>query len=56
MPAMWVKPRDTYRPEFSVLDSTETEYQLKLKEGLYIAWENPSLNVQVKCERFSLAI
>lgn len=41
---------------FSVLDSAETEYQLKLKEGLYIAWENPSLNVQVRCERFSLAI
>ena len=33
---------------FSILDSAPTQYQLKIKEGLYIGWEKPSLNVQVK--------
>ena len=33
---------------FSILDTAPTTWQLKLKEGLYIGWENPSLNKQVK--------
>ena len=33
---------------FSILDSAHTQWQLKLKDGLYIGWENPDLNKQVK--------
>ena len=33
---------------FSILDYASTEWQLKLKEGLHISWENPDLNKQVK--------
>ena len=33
---------------FSILDSANTQWQLKLKEGLHISWENPDLNKQVK--------
>jgi hypothetical protein len=32
---------------FSVLDSGTTKHQLRIKEGLYIKWENPTLNKQV---------
>ena len=32
----------------SILDTATTHFQLKLKEGLYIGWENPILNKQVK--------
>ena len=34
---------------FSILDSTRTEYTLKLKEVMHIKWLKPSLNKQVKC-------
>ena len=39
---------------FVVLDSAPTKYQLKIKEGLYIAWEKPSLNKQLNCVKISL--
>ena len=32
---------------FSILDMAPTSYQLKIKEGLYIGWKQPSLNKQV---------
>ena len=41
---------------FSVLDSATTEYQLQIKEGLYIAWQNPSLNKQLKSYVMSLTV
>ena len=31
---------------FSILDSTTTKYQIKLKEDMYIDWEKPNLNKQ----------
>ena len=33
---------------FTVLDSAATTYQVKLKESMYIKWEKPDLNQQVK--------
>ena len=33
---------------FSILDTATTDVQLKLKQGLYIGWENPILNKQIK--------
>ena len=33
---------------FSILDTAPTTYQLRIKEGLYIGLEEPSLNKQVK--------
>ena len=32
---------------FSILDTASTKFQLRLKEGMYIGWENPDLNKQV---------
>ena len=29
---------------FAILGRAETEYQLKIKEGMYIDWEKPNLN------------
>ena len=33
---------------FTVLDSATTKFQVKLKESMYIKWEKPDLNQQVK--------
>ena len=41
---------------FSILDSAPTKWQLKLKEGLHISWENPNLNRQVKYVGKSLSL
>ena len=41
---------------FSILDTATTMYQLKIKEGMYIGWENPDLNRQVKYIRCSLTV
>ena len=41
---------------FSVLDTASTNYQLKLKEGMYIGWEKPELNKQVKYLSASLSV
>ena len=41
---------------FSILDSAPTKWQLKLKEGLHISWENPNLNRQVKYVGQSLCL
>ena len=32
---------------FKVIDTAPSKYQLKIKEGLHIHWENPSLNKQL---------
>ena len=41
---------------FSILDTAPTTWQLKLKEGMYIGWENPNLNKQVKYISSSLTV
>jgi len=41
---------------FSILDTANTKFQLKLKEGMYIGWENPLLNKQVKYIASGLSI
>ena len=41
---------------FSVLDTASTKFQLKLKEGMYIGWENPDLNNQVKYISSTLSV
>ena len=33
---------------FSILDTASTTYQLRIKDGMYIGWEEPSLNKRVK--------
>ena len=33
---------------FKILDSAHTKYQVKLKDSMYIKWEKPDLNQQVK--------
>ena len=33
---------------FKILDHASTNWQLKVKEGLHIEWENPEINKQVK--------
>ena len=33
---------------FEIIDSATSSYRLKLKEAMYITWEKPSLNKQVK--------
>ena len=39
---------------FKILDSASTTFQLKIKEAMYILWEQPSLNSQVKHLNLSL--
>ena len=41
---------------FSILDIAISRYQLKIKEGMHIKWENPSLNKQVKYESTHLTL
>ena len=41
---------------FSILDQGNTKYELKIKEGLHIGWNNPELNKQVKCLLSSICI
>ena len=41
---------------FSILDYAKTDYELALKEAMYIKWENPSLNGQKKHEIIRLMI
>ena len=41
---------------FSILDTASTKFQLKLKEGMYIGWENPELNKQVKYVSSTLCV
>ena len=41
---------------FSILDQARTQFQLKLKEGMHIQWEKPSLNHQVRSYRIGIII
>ena len=41
---------------FTVIDSAPTKFQLKIKEGLHIHWEKPSLNKQLYCYNISLLV
>ena len=41
---------------FQVLDSAATEYQVKLKESMFIKWEKPYLNQQVKHINLTLSL
>ena len=41
---------------FSILDSAKTKFQLCLKEGMYIGWQNPELNRQIKLVSATFAI
>ena len=41
---------------FSILDTASTSFQLKIKEGLHIKWDKPSLNKQVKHYFMSLTV
>ena len=41
---------------FQVLDSAATEYQVKLKESMFIKWEKPDLNQQVKDINLTLSL
>ena len=41
---------------FSILDQARTQFQLKMKEGMFIQWEKPSLNNQVRSYRIGIII
>ena len=41
---------------FDIIDCASTKYQLKIKEGLHITWEKPSLNKQVKSFSMSITV
>ena len=41
---------------FQILDSEAIKYQVKLKESMFIKWEKPDLNQQVKHKSDSLPI
>ena len=40
---------------FTVLDSANTSFKLKIKEALHIQWERPDLNKQIQHYNFSLS-
>ena len=41
---------------FIYLDSATTKFQVKLKESMYIKWEKPDLNQQVKHINLTLSL
>ena len=41
---------------FSILDYAPTQFQVKIKEGMYIAWEKPNLNKQLNHLATTLSI
>ena len=41
---------------FEILDSAATKYQVKLKESVFIKWEKPDLNQQVKHINLTLSL
>ena len=41
---------------FKILDSAKTDYELSLKEGLYINWLKPPLNIQKSHEVITLSL
>ena len=59
MLVMLVKPADI-SPHgydcFQILDSAAAKYQVKLKEFMFIKWEKPDLNQQVKHINLTLSL
>ena len=41
---------------FSLLDYANTDHQLRIKEGMYIGWNQPSLNRKIKCYIMSITV
>ena len=41
---------------FTILDTAQTDFQLKIKEGLHIKWTTPQLNQQVYNYQIMLSI
>ena len=41
---------------FSILDYAQTQFQIKIKESMYIDWEKPNLNKQLKHLATTLSI
>ena len=41
---------------FSILDYAPTQFQVKIKEGMYIDWEKPNLNKQLNHLSTTLSI
>ena len=41
---------------FSILDYAPTQFQVKIKEGMYIDWEKPNLNKQLNHLATTLSI
>ena len=41
---------------FVILDHASTQWQLKIKEGLHIHWESPTLNKQLRHVTFKMAL
>ena len=41
---------------FKILDSARSVYELAIKEGMHIKWENSALNVQKKHELINLLV
>ena len=41
---------------FKILDTAQTDFQLKIKEGLFIKWKKPQLNQQVYNYQIMLSI
>ena len=39
---------------FTVIDSANTEYELKIKEAIHIQWLRPTINKQIKSFKLSL--
>ena len=49
--------RASYTPDcFEILDSVATTYQVKLKESMFIKWEKPDINQQVKHINLTLSL
>ena len=50
------KSKTTKENSFKILDNAKTDYELALKEGLYINWLKPSLNIQKYHEVITLLL
>ena len=47
---------DNLDHSFSIIDSGNTRFALKLKEALYVKWSDPKLNKQKKSEKINLLV
>ena len=44
------------KSSFKIIDQANTEFQLKIKEAIHIAWEKPTLNKQIKHITLNISI